>query len=292
MVFVNGLGLTHLHWSWVQPVVAGSGLTTTVCYDRSGTGWSDSGPRLRVADQLIGELAAVTAHVDAERFVLVGHSLGGAIVRAFADRFPELVAGMVLVESADPAELGETEENLVWTQEYLRNGPVWAALGLLPQVVRNDDQAAGLPADVAAAARFLQLDAEPWRTACAELRLWRAGLGERVRRCRNVGSLPLAVLTAGGEAAGLDHADLERQRTLATLSSNSVHVVVEGAEHNSITADKRHAVVVADAVTAVVEAARSQTTVAEALAATGPSHRARERYQARHEPAGDGGLRC
>jgi pimeloyl-ACP methyl ester carboxylesterase len=55
----------------------------------------------RIADELylLLQRATVTG-----RYVLVGHSFGGLVVRLFAARHPDLVAGIVLIEPAVPED--------------------------------------------------------------------------------------------------------------------------------------------------------------------------------------------
>jgi pimeloyl-ACP methyl ester carboxylesterase len=58
-----------------------------------------SGPR--TFDRIVDELGRVIAHVAAgERCILVGHSFGSFIVRGYAMRRPDAVAGLVLVDPA------------------------------------------------------------------------------------------------------------------------------------------------------------------------------------------------
>jgi pimeloyl-ACP methyl ester carboxylesterase len=92
---------TVSNWAWVQPEIA---KTTRVCADdRAGLGWSDSGPMPRDAVQHAAELRTLLANAGVTGpYVLVGHSLGGLSVRMFADRYPDEVAGMVLVEASNP----------------------------------------------------------------------------------------------------------------------------------------------------------------------------------------------
>jgi pimeloyl-ACP methyl ester carboxylesterase len=68
-------------------------------YDRSGLGWSDPGPRPHSAGRIADELHQLldAAGVPAP-YLLVGHSLGGMVVRLYAARHPDAVAGMVLVD--------------------------------------------------------------------------------------------------------------------------------------------------------------------------------------------------
>jgi pimeloyl-ACP methyl ester carboxylesterase len=103
VVLEAGIAGSCLSWSLVQPEVA---RFAKVCsYDRAGLGWSDaiSGPR--TPPRLVEELRALLKAAGVQPpYVLVGHSFGGLIIRAFAARYPSEVAGLVMVDPLDPAE--------------------------------------------------------------------------------------------------------------------------------------------------------------------------------------------
>jgi pimeloyl-ACP methyl ester carboxylesterase len=92
-------------WSRVQPEAA---KTTRVCtYDRAGMGDSEAGPLPRTAEQFAKELHTLLQHAAIPSpYVLVGHSMGGAPVRVFAHTYAAEVAGVVLIESMNPGEVG------------------------------------------------------------------------------------------------------------------------------------------------------------------------------------------
>jgi pimeloyl-ACP methyl ester carboxylesterase len=93
------LGASSLSWSLVQPAI--SAVTQCCAYDRAGFGWSEAGPLPRTADRIADELHLLLQHASIPSpYVLVGHSLGGLVVRVFASRHPEMVAGLVLIEPA------------------------------------------------------------------------------------------------------------------------------------------------------------------------------------------------
>lgn len=98
-----GLMSTILSWSGLQQELSRS--FRVVSYDRAGLGWSDSGPMPRTADRIVEELNTLLEHAAIPGpYVLVGHSFGGLIMPLFAARFPEKVAGAVLVDPVAAAE--------------------------------------------------------------------------------------------------------------------------------------------------------------------------------------------
>ena len=97
VVLDYGLGGSIGNWSDVFREVAH--FTRVVVYDRAGYGKSDPGPEPRSQTQIATELHTLLHRANiAPPYVLVGHSLGGANVRAFAYLFREEVAGLVFVD--------------------------------------------------------------------------------------------------------------------------------------------------------------------------------------------------
>ena len=90
---------SSLSWAKVDSDVA---QFTRVCsYDRAGLGWSDAPSSPRTFERIVDDLSAVIDHVAAgDRCMLVGHSFGSFVVRAYAMRHPERVVGLVLVDPA------------------------------------------------------------------------------------------------------------------------------------------------------------------------------------------------
>jgi len=92
VVFLPGGGAVGLDYLNVQERAAQ--LTTSVIYDRAGTGWSDRVELPRSSAEVTGELRELlrTAGVPGP-YLLVGHSLGGFYARHYAHRFPAAVSG-------------------------------------------------------------------------------------------------------------------------------------------------------------------------------------------------------
>ncbi|MBB5343050.1 alpha/beta fold hydrolase [Tunturibacter empetritectus] len=104
VILESGRGRTSSDWSKVQPDIAAF---TQVCsYDRDGLGQSRpqrSAPEdaAQFVDDLHRLLAVATIQPP---YILVGHSLGGLLVRLYQTKYPGTVKGLVLV---DPVH-GET----------------------------------------------------------------------------------------------------------------------------------------------------------------------------------------
>lgn len=212
-----GLAESSAYWGGIASSIASS---TTVCrYDRAGHGRSD--PAVAPQDGI-----AVATDLDAllERagvpgpYVLVGHSSGGPYVRVFAARYPDQVAGMVLLD-AQPADAFTALPDYPGTYQALRIayglGPSLARVGLL-------GIALGLPADQSTPAAA--------RGARDELAALPSAL-EQAQALRSLGHRPLMVVTAGsGQQTGW----LAAQESMTSLSTSSAHRVVATATHNSL----------------------------------------------------------
>lgn len=128
----SGVAASSLSWAVVQPAIA---QFTRVCaYDRAGLGWSDAPSSARTFVRIVDELSAVLAHVaPSERCVLVGHSFGSFVVRAYAAAHPERVAALVLVDPAvEWLTMTPQRAHLLWGGRHLsRIGALLAHVGVV-----------------------------------------------------------------------------------------------------------------------------------------------------------------
>ncbi|MEM7551957.1 MAG: alpha/beta hydrolase [Bacteroidota bacterium] len=120
VVFESGHGVPMDNWDKVlEPI---SELAPVVAYERAGIGKSEADgktPSIRnVADRLIKILNQLELEPP---YVLVGHSLGGVYVRGFATYYPELLAGLVII---DPADFTENKQNIRDYYEVLNWEPL------------------------------------------------------------------------------------------------------------------------------------------------------------------------
>ncbi|UOQ45472.1 alpha/beta hydrolase [Halobacillus salinarum] len=97
VVFLPAAGMVGLDYLNIHTKI--SQRTTSVIYDRAGTGWSDDTQLPRSAYEITEELRSLlqTAEIPPP-YLFVGHSLGGLYACHYAQRFPEETAGMLLLE--------------------------------------------------------------------------------------------------------------------------------------------------------------------------------------------------
>ncbi len=180
VILEGGFGTGIASWSTVQREIAK--FAQVVSYDRAGLGQSDPGPKPRDAKQIATELHLALQKAGIKPpYVLVGHSLGGPLVRVFASMYPTEVAGLVLV---DPAQ----EAFHVWTKTNPPPGfkEEVAKISKAPQGLRDEYEAvdatyeqaraarvpAGIPVTLLTAMQDVGMPAEARRVAAEKQKEW------------------------------------------------------------------------------------------------------------------------
>ena len=269
VVFESGFGMSSNEWALVQPEVTRS--TRTCTYDRTGYGWSDSGPTADSVEVL--HVLLRKAGISAP-YIMVGHSYGSGLVRRYAHRFPDDIAGIVLTATSYPdeewhrkaADSSDGDRRLLqkyaWTTrvgllrimpERLLSEMFRVYFGLLRRYLPK--QAAESEIAFLHQTRHVQslvLEADhPNDIEEAE---------DRAACSKGFGSLPLVVLTerwvysaaADPEERKEARREEERQRKLARLSSRGEKIDVDGGHLIPL----EHPAVVIDAIRRVILTAR------------------------------------
>lgn len=244
-------------WAWVQPDVARA---TRVCaYDRAGLGWSDRGLEPRDAVHHAQELHTLLQNAGIPGpYVLVGHSLGGLSVRLYADRYPDEVAGMVLIEGTNPdtwQRLGKPEGVGV-DPNQLAVAPFLARLGVFRLgLIQMHGADPDLPPRQRAELQAFFNSSKYLETVRAVNASFSVAL-EQVRTADGIGSKPLGIVLGSNGDGGLEPVrDLFAQQ--AGLSTNSNTRMVEGATHAGLVDNREHAAQTMAIILAVVTAVRT-----------------------------------
>lgn len=98
MLLVHGLGATLDHWALALPRF--SARRRTVALDLPGFGRSAKPDRLYSPAEFVAAIDGFVSRLGIERFVLVGHSMGGAISAEYVLEHAAKVDSLVLVDAA------------------------------------------------------------------------------------------------------------------------------------------------------------------------------------------------
>ncbi len=253
-----------LWWYRVQGELAQH---TRVCaYDRAGQGWSEPVDGPRDAITLVGELHTLLQEAGIPApYVIAGHSFGAILARIYAHQYPEQVSGIVLVESGllIPKQFASQSEFQDWkSSNDILQAALWGMtrFGVLRLMMPGQFQEWGYPADIAGELAALRSSNQVFDSDYAERLPARWALNEASAAAEHLGNLPMMVLW-GTEGLNFSPADLahlhDLQQEVATYSSNSLTLNVEGADHGTILGKAQYAAQVSAAVLAVIESAQT-----------------------------------
>ncbi len=244
---------------WIAPAVAAH---TRVCvYDRAGRGWSEDSNATQDGAQIAIDLHTLLhrGHVPGP-YVLAGHSFGGLYVRIFAARYPDEVAGMVLIDSTEAATPAQSPASTpastpeAGSYDPLGHASVLASTSARLGLGRLFSVGYGtLPPQSAAEVQAKIPTSTSLRSTIDEFLAANAS-EHQASSLVDFEDKPLVVLTAG---SGSDATWMAAQDQTATLSTNSVHRVVDGASHPDLILVKADAAVTSQAINDVVSSVRS-----------------------------------
>ena len=198
-------------------------VTSVITYNRAGYGKSEPGPLPRHSGREAEELKALLEEASVPGpYVLVGHSLGALNMQVFASKYPNAVAGIVLL---DPPP-----RSFILGQEYTDLGVMAERMTAEWQAIA-DSAAKSADADQRAKSAFFRMIASEHREMFGET-------ARLISAISTFGDMPLVVLAAGkpnpafGEVAEkFQRYWVEQSRTLASKSKHGKFVLAEDASH-------------------------------------------------------------
>ena len=97
VVFLHSLAGSNHHWESQLDIVRQN--QRAIAVDLRGHGRSQNATSFTL-EEMAADVAHTLKQLDIERFVLVGHSMGGAVAIKLTGMYPESVAGLVLADAA------------------------------------------------------------------------------------------------------------------------------------------------------------------------------------------------
>jgi len=100
LIFESGLGTPGDNYQGLFGTL--SKTTAGIAYDRNGIGGSEADPTIKTDADVVKRLHALldTLHIQPP-YLLIGHSIGGPLVRLYTAFYPDQVAGLVLIDPTD-----------------------------------------------------------------------------------------------------------------------------------------------------------------------------------------------
>ena len=254
VILEAGIGASSLNWTTIQSTL--SKFTQVCSYDRSGLGWSDPAASPRTIANAVEELyALITAAQIPVPLVLVGHSFGGLLARCYATRYPDQVAGLVLLDPLAVAEWLEPSESQLKRLKrgvmLSRRGAFLARLGIvrlglatlssglrfLPKLVARAASRGDGESAVSRLVREVQkMPPETWPMVQAHwcqpksfigLANYLECLPTSAAQAAECGDLPITILSASNSTA----AQLAESDALASRSRKGKHLIASKSGH-------------------------------------------------------------
>ena len=255
-------GGSSVDWSLIQPKLA---VHTRVCaYDRAGYGWSDYSPAPRTLEKQVNELYGLLEGANEKGpYIFVGHSYGARVGRVFAAKYPEAVAGMVLMDAGflydDPRYPAEIISGYTSEKNMIRSASRLAPLGVvrLLRPIIVSDPTFDLPEDAQLASTSFAATSRYWQSVDAKMEALPIVFQEE-RQVTSLGDIPLLALVST-EPNDAGH-QIWRQANIdmADLSTNGSHQIVDGATHFSLVYRQNDAQTCTDAILEVLDAVRQK----------------------------------
>jgi pimeloyl-ACP methyl ester carboxylesterase len=237
VILEAGGGNIWATWSSVQPEI--SKYTKVCSYDRSGYGFSEGSKDNRTNIEVVQELEQLLTNANIKGpYVLAGHSIGGYYIRVFASRHMNEVKGLVFIDSSHENQ-GELMDQKISTTDKIMGkvmeGVIYFAIktGVARLVITADPGYIGMPKENLSYNRgFLLLSGGSSRTNKVDDMEGAFGSTDQVKAVRNLGNIPIRVLTADSSIAGSGDMDwLGWQKDIASLSTNGKQMTVANTSH-------------------------------------------------------------
>lgn len=109
LVFLHGFLENSNMWSAFVPVLTKK--NRVICIDLLGHGKTDCLGYVHSMELMAEAVEAVLKYLKLRRFTIIGHSMGGYVALAFAEKNPDALKGLVLVNSTALADSNEKKNS-------------------------------------------------------------------------------------------------------------------------------------------------------------------------------------
>jgi pimeloyl-ACP methyl ester carboxylesterase len=242
VMVLPALGASAIEWIHIQQTLAARTDATVVLIDRGGIGWSDPAPWPRTPHTAAADLdKLITVLGTTGPLILVGHSVGGLAARLYAAGHRDRVAGLVLIDSSHEDQwrvLPRFDPSVgipqLWARAIRRQLQPLGLAYLRRCLGRGIHRQAAeeLPGELAPAHRARGLAASSRRAVVQELLGFAHGMSTVRTRARDLGDLPITVVTGGSTGRERYYEGwTQLQADLLRLSTNTIQIPTLYSSH-------------------------------------------------------------
>ncbi len=109
LIFLHGFLENHQMWHGLWEALPNT--YRKISLDLPGHGQSDNLAYVHSMEEMAELLMALVKHLRLKRFTLIGHSMGGYVALAFADKYPDYLKALVLMNSNARADSAAKKVN-------------------------------------------------------------------------------------------------------------------------------------------------------------------------------------
>ncbi len=225
IVMLHGYCGSRRYWDDVLPLIASHG--RIIAPDLRGHGASSAAEGVYSMELLADDLAALLDELKVSQVNLFGHSLGGYIALAFADRYPERLLTLGLVHSTSFPDGEAAQENRLKAAETIRTGGITPFVdGLIPKLFTASNRMSKT--------ELLQKAKEiGYGTSIEGAAGCALGMRERPDRTRILEKLDVPILLLAGE---LDEV-IPAERRFPVSKDNVISITLESVAHMGMLED-------------------------------------------------------
>ncbi|CAI2769366.1 alpha/beta fold hydrolase [Flavobacterium collinsii] len=148
VVFESGLGDGHSVWNEKKIPIELSTQSDVLTYDRAGYEKSEKDSKPRNINQLRSELETVINNFsNGRKVILIGHSLGGMVIRDYAVKNASKVAGLLFIDPSHEYynQPSQEEENMLYNLYKANFGENFGGTLEAREIIEDSQYMATLP---------------------------------------------------------------------------------------------------------------------------------------------------
>ncbi|MCD9025998.1 alpha/beta fold hydrolase [Cohnella silvisoli] len=225
IVLLHGYCGSHRYWDEAMPLLAAQG--RVIAPDLRGHGASSASEGVYTMEQLADDLAALLDELKLSRVNLIGHSLGGYIALAFADKYPERLLALGLAHSTSFPDGEAAQANRLKAADTIRTKGIAAFVDDLIPKLFADSSRTDKPELLRKAKEIGYETSADGAVGCA------LGMRERPDRGYVLEKLDLPILLLAGQLDGV----IPPEKRFPVSKINVTAITLEGVAHMGMMED-------------------------------------------------------